>query len=81
MGVLMMAAIIGGLISAVILLIISLWTRTIWLTKFVFGATAIWFSFYTVMLFGFSLLSEQKTLGLNEPKAFCGFYKDLQLSV
>lgn len=76
MGVLMMAATIGGLILAVILLVIGLWTRMIWLTKFVLGATAIWFAFYAVMLFGFSLLSEQKMLGLNKPKAFRGFYLD-----
>jgi hypothetical protein len=79
MSVLMMAVTIGGLILAVILLVVALWTRMIWLTKFVLGATAIWFSFYAVMLFGFSLLSEQKTLGLNEPKAFCGFYLDCHL--
>jgi hypothetical protein len=76
MSVLMIAATIGGLISAMMLLVIALWTRQIWLTKFVLGATSIWFASYGAMLFGFSLLSEEKTLELIEAKAFRGFYLD-----
>ena len=79
MGVLMMAATIGGLCSAVVLLVIAFWTKKIWLAKFVCGAAAIWVVFYAVMLFGFSLVSQENTLGLNEPKAFCGFYLDCHM--
>ncbi|MBA3785872.1 MAG: hypothetical protein H0X15_10115, partial [Acidobacteria bacterium] len=42
MGVLMMMATIGGLGLAFVLLIISLWTKSFWLTKFVLGAVAVW---------------------------------------
>lgn len=79
MGVLMMAATIGGLILAAILFAAGLWTQKTWLTKFVLGAVAIWFVFYTAMLFGFSLMSREENLGLNQPKAFCGFYLDCHL--
>ena len=79
MGVLMMAATIGGLCLAVVLLVVALWTKKTWLAKFVCGAVVIWFVFYAAMLFGFSFLSREKTLGLNEPKAFCGFYLDCHM--
>ncbi|MBA2735739.1 MAG: hypothetical protein H0U50_03015, partial [Pyrinomonadaceae bacterium] len=62
MGMLLMLMTIGGLISAFILLVVSLWTNKIWLRNFVIGGVAVWFIFYIVMLFGFSLLSEEKTL-------------------
>ena len=35
--------------------------------------------FYVVMLFGFSAFSEEKLLGLDEPKEFCGFYFDCHM--
>ena len=38
-----------------------------------------WLIFYGVMLFGSSLLSKEKTLALNEPKKFCGFYLDCHM--
>lgn len=79
MGVLMMAATISGLGLATILLLVALLTGKKWLAKFVFGAVAIWFLSYAALLFGFSLMSEQKLLALNEPKAFCGFYLDCHL--
>lgn len=79
MGVLMLVLTIGGVGLAVVLLLVSFWIKKIWLTKFVFGAVGIWFLFYTLMLFGFSFMSEQKLLGLNESKAFCGFYLDCHL--
>jgi len=79
MGVLMMAATIGGLGLAIVLLVIALWTKTIWLAKFIGGAVVIWFVLYAALLFGFSLISQEETLGLNEPKAFCGFYLDCHL--
>jgi hypothetical protein len=79
MGLLMMAATIGGLGLAFVLLIIAALTKQVWLSKFVTGAVTIWFVFYTTMLLGVSLASREKTLRLNEPKAFCGFYLDCHL--
>jgi len=79
MGVLLMLLTICGTGLAIILLIAAGLTRKTWLVKFVFGATMVWFAFYAVMLFGFSFTSEEKTLSLNEPKAFCGFYLDCHL--
>lgn len=64
MGLLMMSATIGGLGLAFILLIISAWTKQVWLSKFVLGAVAIWFAVYAVILFGVSLTSEEKVFDL-----------------
>ena len=60
-------------------LIVAFWKKLSWLKKFVFGGVSVWFIFYAIMLFGFSLLSEEKTLVLNEPKEFCGFYLDCHM--
>lgn len=79
MGVLLMLMTIGGLFVAAILLVFSLIKKKKWLTKFVVGGVAVWFVFYTAMLLGFSLLSEEKVLALNEPKEYCGFYLDCHL--
>ena len=79
MGLLMMMATIGGLGLAFILLIIAVWAKQVWLSKFVSGAVAVWLVFYTTMLLGVSLASREKTLELNEAKAFCGFYLDCHL--
>ena len=70
---------IGGLFIALILLVVAFWKKLNWLKKFVFGGVAVWFVFYVAMLFGFSLLSEEKVLALNEPKEYCGFYLDCHL--
>jgi hypothetical protein len=72
---------IGGLISAFILLVISLWTNKIWLRNFVVGGVVVWFVFYFIILFAVSLLSEEKILNFNEPKEFCGFYLDCHMHV
>ena len=79
MGVLLMLMTIGGLIVATVLLVVSVVTKKTWLTKFVLGGVAVWFVFYDVMLLGFSLTSEEETLALKEPKAFCGFYLDCHM--
>lgn len=79
MGVLLMLMTIGGLLSAFVLLIIALWLKKHWLRNFVLGGIAVWLVFYAVMLFGFSFSSKETTLGLNEPKAFCGFYLDCHM--
>ena len=79
MGVLLMLMTIGGLITAIVLLGISVFTKRIWLGKFVFGAVAVWLVFYAILLFATALSSRENTLGLNEPKEFCGFYLDCHL--
>ena len=79
MGVLLMLMTIGGLFVAAILLIVAFGKRIGWLKKFVGGGVIIWFVFYAALLFGFSLMSAEKTLGFNEPKEFCGFYFDCHL--
>src|SRR4028118_2169111 len=79
MGVLLMLLTIGGLFLAVLLMIAAGVTRQVWLAKFVFGAVGVWFAVYAVLLATVSFLSAEKTLNLNEPKAFCGFYLDCHL--
>lgn len=79
MGVLLMLMTIGGLLVAGALFIVALYTGKAWLAKFVVGGVAVWFVFYLVMLLGFSLFSKEKTLGVNEPKEFCGFYLDCHM--
>jgi hypothetical protein len=79
MGVLMILMTIGGLLAAAILLAIAFWKKLDWLKKFALGGVAIWFVFYAIALFGFSLTSQEKVLSLNQPKAFCGFYLDCHL--
>jgi hypothetical protein len=79
MGVLLMLMTVGGVLAALVLLAISFVTKKAWLRSFVSGAVAVWFVFYLVMLFGSSLLSNEKTLALNEPKRFCGFYLDCHM--
>jgi len=79
MGVLLMLMTIGGLIAAAVLLAVGWLNESAWLKKFVLGSVAIWFLFYAVMLVGASVMSEEKLLGLNEPKEFCGFYFDCHL--
>jgi hypothetical protein len=54
-------------------------TRQVWLAKFVFGAVGVWFAVYAVLLASVSFFSVEKTLNLNEPKAFCGFYLDCHI--
>ena len=79
MGVLLMLMTIGGLIVAAVLLIAAFWKNIDWLKKFVVGGIVVWFVFYAIMLFGSSLLSEEKMLARNEPKEFCGFYLDCHM--
>ena len=70
---------IGGVIVAAVLMAIALYTRKHWLLKFTLGGVTVWFAFYAVMLIGFSLASTEKTLALNEPKQYCGFYLDCHM--
>jgi hypothetical protein len=79
MGVLLMLMTIGGLIIAAVLFVIALYTGKVWLRNFVFGGVAVWFVFYFAMLLGVSLFSKEKTLALNEPKEYCGFYIDCHM--
>jgi hypothetical protein len=70
---------IGGLIAAAVLMAIAWLNDSSWLRKFVSGAVAIWFAFYTAMLLGFSFASKEQDLGINQPKEFCGFYLDCHM--
>ncbi len=79
MGVILMLMTIGGLIFAAILLGFSYFTKKIWLRTFVLGGVTIWLVGYVILLFVGSIFSEEKTLALNEPKEFCGFYLDCHL--
>jgi hypothetical protein len=79
MGLLMMLATICGTVLVFILLIFAVWQKMNWLRNFVLGATAIWFAVYIVALLSVSLMSEERVLGLNQPKEFCGFYIDCHL--
>jgi hypothetical protein len=79
MGVLLMLLTIGGLFLAILLMIVAGVTRQVWLAKFVFGAVGVWFGVYAILLVTVSLFSEERTLNLNEPKAFCGFYLDCHM--
>jgi len=79
MGVLLMLMTIGGLLVAAVLFAVALYTGKVWLRNFVCGGIAIWTIFYFTMLFGFSLVSSERELSLNEPKQFCGFYFDCHM--
>lgn len=79
MGVVLMLMTIGGLICAAILLVISYFTKKIWLRTFVLGGVFVWFVSYTLLLLVSSIFSEEKTLSFNQPKEFCGFYFDCHM--
>ncbi|MGI8640751.1 MAG: DUF4352 domain-containing protein [Pyrinomonadaceae bacterium] len=79
MGVVLMIMTIGGLIVAALLLTISYFTKKTWLKHFVWGGLTTWFAAYIFMLFCASFFSMERTLALNEPKEFCGFYFDCHL--
>lgn len=79
MGVLLMLMTIGGVLAAAVLLAISLVMKKAWLRNFVLGGVTVWFVFYAILLFGFSLGSKEKMLGLNEAKEYCGFYLDCHM--
>ena len=79
MGLLLIAMTVGGLILAAVMLAISIYTKKTWLSNFVCGGVMVWFMFYFAMLSGISAVSEEKNLGPNEPKRFCGFYLDCHM--
>ena len=79
MSVLLMLMTIGGVIAAVISFAVSLIAKKTWLRNFVFGGVVVWFGLYAILLFGFSLSSQEKVLALNEPKEYCGFYLDCHM--
>lgn len=79
MGVLLLAMTLGGLAAAAILITVSFLTKQRWLRNFVVGGVGVWCMFYLALLLGFSLVSEERFLGLHEPKEFCGFYLDCHL--
>lgn len=79
MGVVMLTMTIGGLILAAILMIAAFWTHKNWLKSFVLGGIVTWLAGYAILLFVGSFFSVEKTLALNEPKEFCGFYFDCHM--
>ena len=79
MGIVLMLMTIGGLIVAAVLLVISRITKNTWLKHFVWGGLTTWFAAYVFLFFCASFFSQEKTLFLDEPKEFCGFYFDCHL--
>ena len=79
MGAVLLVMTIGGLSAAAILLIVAFWKKIGWLKTFVLGGVTVWFVFYIMIFFIASGFSVEKTLSLNEPKEFCGFYFDCHL--
>jgi hypothetical protein len=79
MGVVLLLMTTGGLIVAAILLGISYFTKKTWLRTFVLGGVFTWLLGYAILLFVGSFFSVERTLALNEPKEFCGFYFDCHL--
>lgn len=79
MGAILLTMTIGGLVVAGILLIIAFLKKINWLKIFVLGGVTVWFVFYVIIFFASSIFSEEKTLSLNEPKEFCGFYLDCHM--
>jgi hypothetical protein len=79
MGVILMAMTIGGLFVAAILLVVAVWKKIGWLKTFVLGGVMVWFAFYVIIFLVSSIFSEEKTLQLNQPKEFCGFYLDCHM--
>ncbi len=80
MGAILLLMTIGGTIIAAILLALAFWKKIIWLKHFVLGGVTVWFSFYVIVFLMSSIFSVERTLGLNEPKEFCGFYLDCHLN-
>src|SRR3982751_4154889 len=79
MGAILLLMTIGGSIIAAVLLAISIWKDKSWLRNFVFGGVVVWYSFYIIAFLMSSIFSEEKTLALNKPKEFCGFYLDCHI--
>lgn len=79
MGVIFLTMTIGGLIIAAILLAAAYSTKTNRLKTFVLGGVVTWFAAYAILFFISSFFSVERTLNLNEPKEFCGFYLDCHL--
>ncbi|HVE58002.1 MAG TPA: DUF4352 domain-containing protein [Pyrinomonadaceae bacterium] len=79
MGAILLLMTIGGSVIAAILMVISFLKGISWLRTFVLGGVAVWYSFYIIIFLTSSVFSEEKTLALNEPKSFCGFYFDCHL--
>ena len=79
MGAILLLMTIGGSIIAAVLLAFSIWKDKAWLKSFVLGGVFVWYSFYIIIFLMSSAFSQEKTLGLNEAKEFCGFYLDCHM--
>ena len=49
------------------------------MAKFTLGGVVFWLVFYVVMLVGFSLMSDERVLGIGQAKEYCGFYLDCHM--
>lgn len=79
MGLILMLMTIGAVVIAIAVLTISFVLKAVWLRKFILGGVGLWLIFYTLMLLGTSLFSRERTLAMDEPKEFCGFYLDCHM--
>ena len=59
MGVLLMLLTIGGLLVAILAMIVAGVTRAVWLAKFVLGAVGVWFGVYAILQVAVSLLNKE----------------------
>jgi hypothetical protein len=80
MGAILLLMTIGGSIIALILLGFAIWRDKSWLKHFVLGGVFVWYGFYLFAFLTSSIFSEEKTLALNEPKSYCGFYLDCHMN-
>jgi hypothetical protein len=65
-----------GVFVALVLFVFAIRTKRVLFRNSVVGASLVLSVFYAASLLGCSLMSKPRTLALNEPKEFCGFYLD-----
>jgi hypothetical protein len=70
-----------GLLVAGIVFVAALRARNSTLLVGVLTVTVVWLATYMVVLLAVSLQSQEKVLGFNQVKPFCGFYLDCDLHV
>jgi hypothetical protein len=68
-----------GLLAAAVMFFVARKEGWQSLARFAVGAAVLGVGIYVALLLWFSLLSKERTLALNEPKEFCGFYLDCHL--
>jgi hypothetical protein len=68
-----------GTLVALVLFVFAIRTKRVWFRNYVVGVSLILGVFYTASLIGCSLMSKPRTLAINQPKEFCGFYIDCHM--